>query len=93
MNACDRRRQKGDLVATALANADLVAGTLASCLTPEHLGSVSDVTLQTLMLSRLNLAANLQRDIADLVQSLAEQLAEAKLAEMLLQARDKRGKR
>lgn len=52
----------------------------------------SEEILQSLMLSRMNIAANLRNDIEILINELAEKTAEAKLAEMLL-AQRKRQKR
>jgi hypothetical protein len=56
----------------------------------ESLGSASEETLQNLMLSRMATAANLRRDIANLISQMAEQLGDAKLAEMLLAQKRKR---
>ena len=50
----------------------------------ESLAAASPETLEALMLSRMNTAANLREDIGLLIAELAEQLADAKLAEMLL---------
>lgn len=50
----------------------------------ESLGSASEETLQNLMLLKMSMAANLRRDIANLISELADQLADAKLAELLL---------
>lgn len=56
----------------------------------ETLAAASDETLEALMLSKMNTARNLQRDIGALIAEVANQLAEAKLAEMLLAQRRKR---
>lgn len=57
----------------------------------ESLGSASDETLQSLMLQKMSHAANLRKDIANLIAELADQLADVKLAELLLaQRRHKR---
>ena len=50
----------------------------------EFFSGAPQVTLEALMLSRMNTVANLQRDIAALISEMAEQLADAKVAEMLL---------
>ena len=58
----------------------------------EILAAASEETLQNLMLSRMSTAANLRRDIDMLIAELAEQVADAKLAEILLaQKQRKRG--
>jgi hypothetical protein len=63
--------------------------------TPEQTRSIeifmeaSDGMLQSLLLSRLNIAANLRSDIEILVSELAEKMAEAKLAEILLAQRQR----
>ncbi len=58
----------------------------------ESLAAASPETLQELMLSRMNTAANLRKDIPLLIAEMAEQLADAKLAELLLaEKRRKRG--
>jgi hypothetical protein len=56
----------------------------------ETLAAASNETLEALMLAKMNTAQNLQRDIAMLIAEVADQLAEAKLAEMLLAQRRKR---
>ncbi|MGH9690192.1 MAG: hypothetical protein ACRD4C_03685 [Candidatus Acidiferrales bacterium] len=50
----------------------------------ESFAAMSRETLQTLMLSRMNTAANLRKDIVLLIAEIVEQLADAKLAEMLI---------
>jgi hypothetical protein len=51
----------------------------------------SQVTLEALILSRMNTVANLKRDLADLISEMAEQLADAKVAEMLLRQKKAHG--
>jgi hypothetical protein len=50
----------------------------------EYFSSAPGGTLETLILARMNTVANLKRDIAALISEMAEQLADAKVAEMLL---------
>lgn len=50
----------------------------------ESFAAASPETLEALMLSRMNTAANLRKDIGMLIVELAEQIADAKLAELLL---------
>lgn len=57
----------------------------------ETLATASSETLEALLLAKMNTARNLERDIAMLISELAAQLAEAKLSEMLLAQRRKRG--
>lgn len=56
----------------------------------ESLAAASERTLENLMLLRMNTAANIRKDIALLISELAEQLADAKLAEMLLAQRQRK---
>jgi hypothetical protein len=58
----------------------------------ETLAAASNETLEALMLAKMNMASNIQRDIAVLIGELADQLAEQKLAEMLLAQRRKRNR-
>jgi hypothetical protein len=58
----------------------------------EFFSGAPQVTLEALMLSRMNTVANLQRDIAALISEMAEQLADAKVAEMLLRQEKAHGK-
>lgn len=58
----------------------------------DSLAAASEECLQNLMLSHMSMAANLRQNISDLIWELAEQIADAKLAEMLLaQKQRKRG--
>ncbi|HVB55854.1 MAG TPA: hypothetical protein VNE63_05395 [Candidatus Acidoferrales bacterium] len=50
----------------------------------EVFSAASRETLQAIMLSRMNTVANLKKDISALISEMVEQLADAKLAEMLL---------
>jgi hypothetical protein len=59
----------------------------------ESLASASPATLENLVLSRLNTAANLRKDIALLISKLAEELADVKIAELLLHQKITRGKK
>ena len=54
----------------------------------ESFAAASTETLRNLMLKRMSLAANLERDVSALISELAEQLAEARLAEMRLAQRE-----
>ena len=56
----------------------------------EVFAAASEETLQSLMLSRMNTAANIRKDITNLVQEMAEQIADAKLAELLLAQKQRR---
>ncbi len=75
-----------DQLAEALAKIEGIKTPIAI----EDFSRASEETLQTLLLSRMNLASNLRRDIDELVLRLAEQLAEAKIAQMLLQMKESR---
>ena len=58
----------------------------------DSLAAASEECLQNLMLSHMSMAANLRQNTSDLIWELAEQVADAKLAEMLLaQKQRKRG--
>ena len=50
----------------------------------ESFATMSSEPLQNIMLTRMSTAANLQKDIARLIKEVVEQLADAKVAEMLL---------
>jgi hypothetical protein len=50
----------------------------------ESLAAASAETLEALMMTRMNTAANLRKDIALLIGELAEQIADAKVAELIL---------
>ena len=53
---------------------------------------MSSETLQNIMLTRMSTAANLQKDIAVLIKEVAEQLADAKVAELLLRQKKTRNR-
>ena len=50
----------------------------------ESLAAMSEETLQNLMLSKMSIAANIRADIGNLISELAETVATAQLAELLL---------
>lgn len=58
-----------------------------ACISPADWASAPPETLQTLILTRMNLVKNMQRDIAAQIERMAEQMADAKVAEMLLALR------
>lgn len=61
-------------------------------LTPAEFASASRETLETVILSRMNLARNLRREIDAMAERMAEALADAKVAEMLLRLKISREK-
>jgi len=58
----------------------------------ESFATMSSETLQNIMLTRMSTAANLQKDIAVLIKEVAEQLADAKVAELLLRQKRTRNR-
>jgi len=54
----------------------------------ESLAAASPATLQTIMLAKMGAAANLKRDIGQLISELAEQLADAKVCELILRQKE-----
>jgi hypothetical protein len=58
----------------------------------ELFAAASSETLQNIMLTRMSTAANLQKDIAVLIKEVAEQLADAKVAELLLRQKKTRNR-
>ena len=53
----------------------------------ESLAAASPATLQTIMLAKMNAAANIKKDIGALVSELAEQPADAKVCELIIRQR------
>ena len=65
----------------------------AEAVSIESLAAASPATLQAIMLTKMSAAANLKKDIGQLISELVEQLADAKIAELVLRQKEAQRKK